>query len=183
MKKFNSYFIGQLILGILIFGIAFTILGRVLTALLLQQTDYSISVVAYPVVLIASVMNAVCMVTAIVTAQQNARKKDCIETPMNPKQYYLIVAAVLTVINILCSVLGFSGTCQTISQNINTLDALMKIQENSASASAEELANQLAGKIRSAAMTAVLLGNVLQAAILFGFTPMHIQRHERIFSA
>ncbi|MBR0483257.1 MAG: hypothetical protein IJJ69_00580 [Oscillospiraceae bacterium] len=181
MKKFNAYFIEQLILCIIIFGIGFTVLIRAITALVINQTEPSINGVAYPVVWIGHLLNAVCMVVSIFVAQKNAQKKECIDTPLNPMKYYLIVCTVLVVVNILFAVFGFRSTCETCINNIDVVKIAIERQGGLFTTPLDEIKAELVSKISGTVLIAVIIGNILQAVIIFGFTPVYVKNHEKLF--
>lgn len=158
MSNFKSKFILQFIIDGLMLGILFTILFRVLTAVLCGRLEGT--AVCLPIILCTMLANVFAAGIAVFLTQKTISKKGVTDAPQ-PIPFYLILAIVLIVLNLLSSVIGFSvleGWCR------NNISITVS----------EDL-------IRTAVRKSVVISDLVQAALLLCFVPFWKKRHETFF--
>lgn len=164
MPNFKGKFILQFIIDVLVLGILFTILFRVIGAVLcsnLEGTD-----VCLPIVLCSLLGNVFAAGIAVFITQNTLSKKGITDAPQ-PYPFYLIVAAVLIAMNICFTVMGFSvleGWCRN---NISVTVPADTIRP--------------AVSIRPAVRNAVIVSDIVQTVLHLAFVPLWKKHHERLF--
>ena len=158
MSDFKSKFILQLIIDILVLGILFTVLFRILAAVFCNAAEGT--AVCLPIVLCTLLANVFAAGIAVFLTQNTLSKKGITGAPQ-PIPFYLILAAVLIALNLLYTVLGFSvleGWCK------NNISITVPAET-----------------IRPAVRKAVIISDLVQAVLLSGFVPFWKKRHEALF--
>lgn len=158
MSDFKSRFILQLIIDILVLGILFTVLFRILAAVFCNAAEGT--AVCLPIVLCTLLANVFAVGIAVFLTQNTLSKKGVTGAPQ-PFPFYLILAAVLIALNLLYTVLGFSvleGWCR------NNISITVPAET-----------------IRPAVRKAVIISDLVQAVLLAGFVPFWKKRHETLF--
>lgn len=158
MSDFKSKFILQLIIDILVLGILFTVLFRILAAVFCNAAEGT--AVCLPIVLCTLLANVFAAGIAVFLTQNTLSKKGVTSAPQ-PFPFYLILAAVLIALNLLYTVLGFSvleGWCR------NNISITVPAET-----------------IRPAVRKAVIISDLVQAVLLAGFVPFWKKRHEALF--
>lgn len=158
MTGFKSKFIVQFIIDSLVLGVIFFIVFRLLAAVGVSAAEGT--GVCLPIVL-SSVLSGTFASGIAVFVTQRALSKKGVDDAPQPIPFYLILAAVLFVLTLLYTILGFSvleGYCR------NNISITVP-----------------ADTIRPAVTKAVVIANIAQAVILAGFVPFWKKCHEKLF--
>lgn len=176
--NFNFKFIIQFIIDMLVFGIGATIIVKVLQSFIINGTSISGFPVCWMINLTNCLFNIFTMVLASFSAQKYISKMSLTDFPEDPVKFYLIFAAVITGINIMFSVFGFSSTYGVC---VNNMDEIEMSMNRPAGQDAAEFINQLKDKIRNTVIISLIIGNAIEAGVIFTFAPVLAKRHNRLF--
>lgn len=179
MSNFKSKFIVQFIINLIIVGIIATILGRVATALLFKALGVQGTSVCWLMVLVTGVFNAAAMIVSLILTQNELKKKSLDNIPDSPVKFYAVFILALIVLNVVISVIGFSSTYNTCVQNISVIS--MENELASSGTDRSEVKAVVEEQLHSAVRNAVIVANVIQAAVLALATIVISNRHRKIW--
>lgn len=88
-------------------------------------------------------------------------------------KFYIVFAAIVTIINIAWGFLSFGSTYNMCLDNaVDPVDVLFKVDYNKA---------EFERLVKVATRNAVIIGNAISAAITFLMVPVFAKRHDNIF--
>lgn len=158
MPNFKSKFIFQFIVDALVLGVLFTIVFRLIAAVISKGMDGT--AVCLPIVLCTMLANVFAAGIAVFLTQNSLSKKGITDAPQ-PIPFYLIIAIVLIVFNLMFTVMGFSMLEDLCGNNISVTVP--------------------ADSINLAVRKAVVISDIVQAVLLLCFLPFWKKRHESLF--
>lgn len=158
MKNFKSTFIVQFIIDSLVLGIIFTVLSRLAAAAFVSSLEGT--AVCLPIVLCTVLANVLAAGIAVFLTQNTLAKKDCSNIP-DTIMFYIVFAAVLFILILLYTILGFSTLEGFCTKNIS-----LTVSKDD---------------IHSAVMKSVIISDVVQAILFAALIPLWKKRHDSLF--
>ena len=159
MTNFKSKFITQFIIDSLMLGILFTIVLRLIAAAFVTSLEGT--AVCLPIVLCSVLANVFATGIAVFLTQNTLAKKGCSDIP-DTIMFYVVLAAVLIILVLLYTILGFSTLERYCTNNIS----LFTVSKDD---------------IHSAVMRSVIISDVVQVIIFAAFIPFWKKRHDSLF--
>lgn len=181
MSNFKKKFIIQFIINFIVVGIIMGILSRVATALLFNVLNVIGTSVCWLIVLTESIFNVSAMMISIFLTQKEIAKKPLDNFPLSAAKFYAVVAAVLVFINILFAVFGYTATYNACVQNVDILVMELEMKKAGTITDMVEIKNAIENSLHSAVKAAVIVGNVIQAAVMLGLIPLFTKMHQKLF--
>ncbi len=173
MNSFKLKFALQFIIDVLVVGIICGILARLSVVVLANIFDADGANVSYSLVIPSYVFGAIAVVIAVFITQNALKKKDLDNYPLSSVKFYIVFAAIVTIINIAWGFLSFGSTYNMCLDNaVDPVDVLFKVDYNKA---------EFEKLVKVATRNAIIIGNAISAAITFLMAPVFAKRHDNIF--
>ena len=159
MQDFKKKFIVQFIIDALVLGILFFIAFRLIAVVFVSSLEGT--AVCLPIVVCTVLANVFAGSIAVFLTQNTLAKKECTNIP-EPMPFYLILAIVMIALILLYTVFGYSALEGYCRNNISILT--VKSED-----------------VHNAAVKAVIISDIVQAAVILAFMPLWKKRHNKLF--